>query len=117
MAFRNTAKRCTACAAALGLRTRWGGTTYRDNIVYVHILEWEKIRSRLKFRGIQWKNGGVISGGKAELTEENGTFSISVPIPERDSIDTILKLTFAEPDCMGGLQKDGKMMCMDLRTV
>ena len=32
-----------------------------------------------------------------ELTEENGTFSISVPIPERDSIDTILKLTFAEP--------------------
>ena len=39
----------------------------------------------------------VISGGKAELTEENGTFSISVPIPERDSIDTILKLTFAEP--------------------
>lgn len=36
---------------------RWGGTTYRDNIVYVHILEWEKIRSRLKFRGIQWKMG------------------------------------------------------------
>ena len=32
-----------------------------------------------------------------ELTEENGTFSISVPIPERDSIDTILILTFAEP--------------------
>lgn len=42
---------------------RWGGTTYRDNIVYVHILEWEKIRSRLKFRGIQWKMGSD-SGGK-----------------------------------------------------
>ena len=76
---------------------RWGGTTYRDNIVYVHILEWEKDQITFEIPGNTMEKWEVISGGKAELTEENGTFSISVPIPERDSIDTILKLTFAEP--------------------
>ena len=76
---------------------RWGGTTYRDNIVYVHILEWEKDQITFEIPGNTMEKWKVISGGKAELTEENGTFSISVPIPERDSIDTILKLTFAEP--------------------
>ncbi len=75
----------------------WGGTTYRDNIVYVHILEWEKDQITFEIPGNTMEKWEVISGGKAKLTEENGTFSISVPIPERDSIDTILKLTFAEP--------------------
>ncbi len=76
---------------------RWGGTTYRDNIVYVHILEWEKDLITFTIPGNTLEKWEVISGGKAELTEENGAFSISVPIPERDNIDTILKLTFAEP--------------------
>ena len=76
---------------------RWGGTTYCDNIVYVHILEWEKDQITFTIPGNTLEKWEVISGGKAELMEENEIFSISVPIPERDNIDTILKLTFADP--------------------
>ena len=51
---------------------RWGGTTYRDNIVYVHILEWEKDQITFEIPGNTMEKWEVISGGKAELTEENG---------------------------------------------
>lgn len=47
---------------------RWGGTTYRDNIVYVHILEWEKDQITFEIPGNTMEKWEVISGGKAELT-------------------------------------------------
>lgn len=43
---------------------RWGGTTYRDNIVYVHILEWEKDQITFEIPGNTMEKWEVISGGK-----------------------------------------------------
>lgn len=75
----------------------WGGATYSQNIVYLHITDWpnEKlVLPKLNQSINAWKN---ITSNNAFVEETETAIEISVPVEGRDSIDTIIALYFADP--------------------
>ena len=72
----------------------WGGSTHRGNTVYLHVLKWPEGDITLPDIGIKLKSHKVLTGGEAQIKEENGGFTVSVPEESRDAVDTIVKLEF-----------------------
>jgi alpha-L-fucosidase len=75
----------------------WGGAVYRDNIVYLHILEWT--RDTLE---ITLPNGNVttirnITGGHVDSRLNGQQIQIQVPIKYRNPYDTIIELEMDAP--------------------
>jgi alpha-L-fucosidase len=78
---------------------RWGGTTWRENTLYVHILHWLDNTVRIP-RG----KGTILScisltGANVTMVEESDWIVLSVPSEDRLVIDTVLKI---ELDCEAG---------------
>jgi alpha-L-fucosidase len=72
----------------------WGGSTHRDNVVYLHILRWPEDTLRLpdiKRTIVDWS---VLTGGHAEVRHVDEAWVITVPPEHRDPLDTIVKLEF-----------------------
>lgn len=75
----------------------WGGATYSQNIVYLHITDWpsEKlVLPQLSQSITAWEN---ITSNNAIVEETEMAIEILVPVEGRDSIDTIIALHFADP--------------------
>ena len=78
-----------------GIPASWGGSTHRGNTVYLHVLKWpEGGNITLPDIGFKLKSHKVLTGGEAQIKEENGGFTVSVPEESRDAVDTIIKLEF-----------------------
>jgi alpha-L-fucosidase len=72
----------------------WGGSTHKDNFVYLHILDWRFSDGVIRLPVIEKKitNCSVLTGGVALVNHTlNGT-EISVPASDRNDIDTIVVL-------------------------
>lgn len=75
----------------------WGGATYSQNIVYLHITDWPSdklVLPKLSQSITAWKN---ITSNNAFVEETETAIEISVPVEGRDSIDTIIALHFEDP--------------------
>ncbi len=75
----------------------WGGSTYRGDIVYLHILKWKGdsvILPAIKANIISWS---ALTGGHASLRETSDGIVISVPRGAQKSVDTIIKLKLNRP--------------------
>ncbi|MCB9770288.1 MAG: alpha-L-fucosidase [Candidatus Omnitrophica bacterium] len=68
----------------------WGVTTYKDNKVYVHVLEWEG--DSLELPPLEGKilDSELMTGGKVEVVQSEDGVSIKVPREDRDPVDTIV---------------------------
>src|ERR1019366_1685301 len=90
------------------ISAEWGGTTWRGNKVYVHLLRWSGVREKGGGREA-WSIDKVLrlppitqritdtlalTGGKATVAETDDGIEIQVPKEYRDPIDTIIELTF-----------------------
>ncbi|MBC8481444.1 MAG: alpha-L-fucosidase [Planctomycetes bacterium] len=69
----------------------WGGTTYKGKTVYVHVLKWDEDVLSLPAMG-KIKDCRVLTGGKAEIVQDENGVRISVNEKDRDPIDTIIRL-------------------------
>jgi alpha-L-fucosidase len=76
----------------------WGGTTFKDDIVYVHVLKWPGDTISLPPLKQRVKESVVLTGGYAKVQQDPTGITIRVPREQRDSLDTIIKL---ELDSMG----------------
>ena len=74
----------------------WGGTTYRKNRVYVHIIEWQQDTVKFTIPDNELVSWRSLNARDAELTEDGGNIEIRVPIASRDMLDTIIELEFKE---------------------
>ena len=93
------------------ISAEWGGTTYRGNKVYVHLLRWSGVREKgggreewsidkvLRLPAITQRitASKVLTGEKATVTHTNEGIEIHVPKVHRDPIDTIIELTLDKP--------------------
>ncbi|HUV62883.1 MAG TPA: alpha-L-fucosidase [Sedimentisphaerales bacterium] len=72
----------------------WGGSTHRDNVVYLHILQWP--RSTIKLPAIDRKlvSSSLLTGDGADIEQTQRGITISVPENRRDPVDTIVRLEF-----------------------
>lgn len=76
---------------------QWGGTTYKGNILYVHVLEWNK-----KSIPIPKGSGNVISVSaltceEFSCSERENSIELTVPVNSRQNADTIFKIEFDKP--------------------
>jgi alpha-L-fucosidase len=70
----------------------WGGATYHDNKIYLHILEWPDDKLKLTLL-----DGEVISyrnktGKEVIISQKGREIEVQVPIPDRNLYDTIIEL-------------------------
>jgi alpha-L-fucosidase len=69
-----------------------GGSTYRGNRIYLHVLKWPGDTLNLPAIKPRIKSARVLTGGTATWHQTAGGIEISVPAPQRDEIDTIIAL-------------------------
>ncbi|MBM4094104.1 MAG: hypothetical protein FJ276_32560 [Planctomycetes bacterium] len=75
----------------------WGGSTHKSDTVYLHVLRWPSDRIRLPDIGAKLTNHSVLTGGEANVVQTDAGIEVTVPEPQRDAMDTIVKLQFDRP--------------------
>jgi alpha-L-fucosidase len=75
---------------------RWGGTTWRENMLYVHILHWRENTIRIPRGNAAILSCKSLTGTDVTLVEEEDFLSLRVPAEDRQAMDTICKI---EMDC------------------
>jgi alpha-L-fucosidase len=82
----------------------WGGTTYRGNIIYVHITEWTEdtiILPGIKNKVMSYES---MTAGEVEVTQTDNSIAIFVPVQSRQSLDTIIVLKLDSPVAWDGVE-------------
>ncbi len=76
---------------------KWGGATYKDNVVFLHITEW--IDDTIVLPGIKNKivSYECMTFGHASVTQYDDSILVTVPIQDRHPLDTIIKLVLDTP--------------------
>ena len=76
---------------------RWGGVTFRDKDVYLHILP--SAQDSITFPKLDQNLTGFtcLTGGSVEVVQKDGVVHVKVPRASRATPDTIVKLTFDRP--------------------
>ena len=70
----------------------WGGTTHRDNTIYLHIMRWPSDTIRLPAMPRKIMRQSLLGGGSAAVKQTESGIRVSVPAERRHAIDTIVKL-------------------------
>jgi len=73
----------------------YGVSTHRENVIYVHVLEWPGKKVVLPALPGKVVRASVFPNGReVSVTTTATTFEFSAPEAQRDAIDTIVKLEF-----------------------
>ena len=75
----------------------WGGSTHRDNVVYLHVLHWPHHENRLRLpvpEGTSLLEARALTGGEVSAAIEDGFVHVVMPTEHLKAVDTIVKLTF-----------------------
>lgn len=70
----------------------WGGSTYKERNIYLHVLQWDKntlILPPLKSKVV---NAAVLTGGQARINQTKERLHVEVDAKEQAPTDTIIKL-------------------------
>ena len=72
----------------------WGGSTHKDNTVYLHILRWPSDTLILPDIDREIVSYKVLTGSKATVKQTQGRIEVRVEQDQRDKLDTIIKIEF-----------------------
>jgi alpha-L-fucosidase len=72
----------------------WGGMTWRENTLYVHILHWFENSVRIPRSSASVLSCTSLTGSDVTMTEGAEWITLRVPPEDRLAMDTILKLQF-----------------------
>jgi alpha-L-fucosidase len=75
----------------------WGGSTHRDNIIYLHILRWPSDTISLPPLPRKIVHDSLLGGGKATVKQSESGIQVSVLPARRHAVDTIVKLELDGP--------------------
>jgi alpha-L-fucosidase len=75
----------------------WGGSTRKDNAIYLHILRWPADTIMLPPIRPRIVKHSILTGGEAMVKQTDAGIEVSVPAAQRDAIDTIVKLELDAP--------------------
>jgi alpha-L-fucosidase len=74
----------------------WGGATYKDNKIYIHITEWIEDTIVLPNLNNKIRNYRSMNSKEVTVIQKEHCIEISVPLNERDKFDTIVVLEVEE---------------------
>jgi len=72
-------------------------STRKDKMVYLHLLSWPDGPIKLPALPAKIVKSTVLTGGEAELRQSEDEITISIPVANRNSIDTIVALELDKP--------------------
>jgi len=75
----------------------WGASTYKNNHIYVHILNWKGYKLKLPAISARVLSSSLLAGGKAGVKQAPDGIEITVPRQYRQDIDTIVVLELDGP--------------------
>ena len=75
----------------------WGGMTHRDNLIFVHVLQWPGERLTLPPIPQKIVAGSLVTGGDVKVTQTGACVEIVVPPASRRELDTIVSLKLDAP--------------------
>lgn len=75
----------------------WGGTTYRDDRIYVHVLEWKDDTICLELPDERVKNVHSVTGSEVICRQDGRRLYLQVPVQDRNLYDTILEIEMEKP--------------------
>jgi len=75
----------------------WGGSTHKENVIYLHILRWPSETISLPAIPRRVVRHSVLTGGTAAVKQSAGGIQVSVPAASRHAIATIIKLELDGP--------------------
>jgi len=75
----------------------WGGSTYRGNTVYLHILDWPEDTLTLPALQRRIVASQSLTGRTVSVRQMNEGIEVDVPPPDRDAMDTIIALDLDGP--------------------
>jgi alpha-L-fucosidase len=70
----------------------WGGSTRRQNLIYLHILRWPAETVALTAIPRRVVRHSVLTGGSASVHQSNSGIEVTVAAAHRAAVDTIIKL-------------------------
>lgn len=74
----------------------WGGATHKGNVIYLHILRWPSDTIHLPCIKERIVKHTVLTGGEATVKQTDTGITVTVPVGNRDAMDTIIKLELKE---------------------
>ena len=75
----------------------WGGATFRDKAIYLHILKWSGDRLHLPPLRAKVVSVGALTGGSPTLEQTGAGVTIVLPPDRQDKSDTVVKLELDAP--------------------
>ncbi len=74
----------------------WGGFTYKENILYIHVLDWSKLPESLPYITKKIKKVTCLTGGEVNWSQSQKGLAVSVSGGSEDTIDTIIKFELSD---------------------
>jgi len=74
---------------------QWGASTCQADKIYLHVLNWPGESLALPQLPSDVLASRVLTGGKAAIRQTSASLEVSVPLADRDKIDTIIELSIA----------------------
>lgn len=75
----------------------WGGATYRDKAIYLHIQKWNGGRLTLPPLKARVLKAAALTGGSPTIAQADGVITIVLAPAQQDKIDTVIKLELDAP--------------------
>ena len=75
----------------------WGGSTYRDRTVYLHVLKWPGDALVLPPLPAKVTSASTLAGKAAGFDQDEKALTVSVAAGDRDPVDTVIELELAGP--------------------
>lgn len=75
----------------------WGGSTHKENTVYLHILRWPGETIILPNIEAKVTASSLLTGGQVSVIQGEDQIEVAVPKDDRDPLNTIVAITFDRP--------------------
>lgn len=75
----------------------WGGSTYKDNKVYLHLLRWDEDVLTLPPLPRKLVRSVALTGGTPSVVQEADAIRVHLPPDDRDPLDTVIVLELDGP--------------------
>jgi len=75
----------------------WGGSTHRENIVYLHVFQWNDTHLTLRPLKEKILKAEVLTGGEVAFEQTGGEVTFTMARSHQNPIVTLIKLTLDQP--------------------
>ncbi|MDQ1256081.1 MAG: hypothetical protein QG656_677, partial [Candidatus Hydrogenedentes bacterium] len=75
----------------------WGGSTYKDSSVYLHVFQWKGDTLNLPPLNAKILKAIALTGGDVKVDQTDKALRITLPSAQQDKTDTVIKLELDAP--------------------